>query len=263
LAVQTDFPWIGLAPAGSGGRPPTPIHLERPSEELSARGFLAEANRDFSCLWDGGRACITISGIGQVALDLAGGAAELAGPASTVALGQAALMGPALALLLAYRNRFVMHGSAIETASRAWLLLGDSGAGKSTIAAAHGQRDGSRRLADDQVALQLTAEGPVVPGPLPQPRLPHEFLRHPSLPVAGIFRLDPRGGAPRIVPIPAAEQALTLARHTVAIRLFPARLLRRHLAWSATIAEQDRIRSLSYAREPANLPEMLDLLIQP
>ena len=58
------------------------------------------------------------------------------------------LLGSCLGFLLLSRGLFALHGSAVTDGQRCWLFIGESGAGKSTTAAAFLQR-GYRLLADD------------------------------------------------------------------------------------------------------------------
>lgn len=71
-----------------------------------------------------------------------------------------------LAMLLAQRGHLVLHGSAIANETGAALLLGLSGAGKSSLAAALYQR-GFRFLCDEVCAIRVSTEAPpfVLPGP--------------------------------------------------------------------------------------------------
>ena len=73
----------------------------------------------------------------------------------------------ALAHLLAQHDRFVVHGAAMVTSGRAVLVLGGTGAGKSTLAycALLAQWD---VLADDLVVLRSSDSGPTVGG-VPRP----------------------------------------------------------------------------------------------
>jgi hypothetical protein len=59
--------------------------------------------------------------------------------------------------LLAPQGRFALHGGAIERGGRAVLVLGGTGAGKSTVVAS-AMRAGWRPLADDLVVLRASAD---------------------------------------------------------------------------------------------------------
>lgn len=69
--------------------------------------------------------------------------------------------------MLASAGRYVLHAAGIATGDDAWVLLGTSGAGKSTTAAgAH--RAGWKVLADDLVVVRAGHAGPEVAG-FPRP----------------------------------------------------------------------------------------------
>ncbi|MDB5035816.1 MAG: hypothetical protein JWQ98_3057 [Chlorobi bacterium] len=71
------------------------------------------------------------------------------------------LLGPVLGLLLQQRGRLVLHGSAVATASGVAAFLGESGAGKSTIAAGLHRR-GYPAVADDLVSIDPAHEPPAI-----------------------------------------------------------------------------------------------------
>src|SRR6185369_17221085 len=66
------------------------------------------------------------------------------------------LAGPALAVALHQRGRLVLHATAVAIGGRALAILGEKGAGKSTLAAALTRR-GYRLLSDDIVAIEERA----------------------------------------------------------------------------------------------------------
>jgi hypothetical protein len=156
----------------------------------------------------------------------------------------ALLLGPVLRAVLRRRGRIGLHGCVIEVGSGAVALLGEVGAGKSTLAAALAQ-DGHAILSDDIVAV--SPDGLAHPG---YPRLrmtPSTLRKYPGAPVGGavatgldkryvelradategawrfqrkprplaaIFLLE-RGGAPapRVDEVAGAERFLALASH--------------------------------------------------
>ncbi|MFD2239261.1 serine kinase [Aureimonas populi] len=120
------------------------------------------------------------------------------------------LLGPVLALLLHRRGRLVLHASAVEIEGRAVVLMGDKGAGKSTLAGALVSA-GHRLLTDDVLVLAPTGGGgkPVVEAAAGQLKLHHESRAaislagsrmvdadlHPSITkrqhrLGGVFRTD-------------------------------------------------------------------------
>lgn len=77
------------------------------------------------------------------------------------------LFGSGIAAIMMQRGFLVLHGNAVETAEGVLICVGNSGAGKSTIAAAMLQR-GHRIVADDVCVID--GEGYVIPG-LPRIKL--------------------------------------------------------------------------------------------
>jgi hypothetical protein len=67
--------------------------------------------------------------------------------------------GPVRLLVHHLRGGLSLHGAAVEIEGRACVLLGASGQGKSTLAAALCERRRARLLGDDAVAIRQTASG--------------------------------------------------------------------------------------------------------
>jgi hypothetical protein len=68
------------------------------------------------------------------------------------------LLGPCLAFLLSQRGRVVLHASAVQSHNRAFLFLGKSGDGQSTLAGAFKNRN-YEIIADDLAVLEFTPRG--------------------------------------------------------------------------------------------------------
>ena len=145
------------------------------------------------------------------------------------------VFGPALLLQLAWRGRFALHASAIERDGQAIAFLGDSGAGKSTVAAAFGQLSnrssgGWRRVADDILPVVWACGHPHAAPRFPQFKMALDQQYPPSDPallrLAGLYLLTApaRADPPQAVaePLPRKEALLALVRHTVASKLFDA-----------------------------------------
>lgn len=101
----------------------------------------------------------------------------------------AMLLGPAFSCMLRASGRLALHGCTIDVGGKAVAVLGESGAGKSTIAARFADR-GFAILADDIVALSRAGGGwRVEPGPPVMKLLPESFagLRTPP-PSRPLFR---------------------------------------------------------------------------
>jgi hypothetical protein len=81
-----------------------------------------------------------------------------------------AIMGPAIAMLLHQRGRLVLHASTVALNGGAVALLGRSGQGKSTLAAALYQRD-HPLVADDVTAVDLGGSSSAVQPGYPRLKL--------------------------------------------------------------------------------------------
>jgi hypothetical protein len=80
------------------------------------------------------------------------------------------ILGPALALVLHQRGRFVLHASAVAVFGSAVAFLGGHGWGKSTTAAALYTR-GHDMMTDDATAVHMDTDGPKIIPSFPQFKL--------------------------------------------------------------------------------------------
>jgi hypothetical protein len=186
--------------------------------------------------WEGEGAYL-VRGGKEIIVDLVPGA-----EAETVRL---TLLGPALAVLLHQLGLIVLHASGVVVNGEAAIFLGDSGWGKSTLAAALYGR-GYGIIADDLVAVNNAGtEAVVFPG-FPQLKLWPEVLRflgeapellpkawadeekrvfraerrfpRQPLPLRGIYVLS-QGPALGIEPLRPSDALIELVRHSCHINL--------------------------------------------
>ncbi|SDO00195.1 HPr kinase/phosphorylase [Alkalicoccus daliensis] len=80
------------------------------------------------------------------------------------------LMGSCMGILLMQRNILPMHGSALNIYGKAVIITGDSGAGKSTTAAAL-MKKGCRLISDDVIPVHWETETPKIFPAYPQQKL--------------------------------------------------------------------------------------------
>lgn len=148
------------------------------------------------------------------------------------------LRGPMLLPLLAARGRYALHASAIAHGRAVWLLLGASGRGKSTFAAAAEGYRGFRRAADD-LALVSAASEPVLWPRFRQPKLAPDRQWPAAAPAWLVIRgaaLLERADGLAVEPLAAPQALRAVLEHTVAARLFDPESLARHLGFAATLA---------------------------
>lgn len=200
------------------------------------------------------------------------------------------ILGPALALLLHQRGFLVLHSSVVARAGDAVAFLGDSGWGKSTIAAALHAK-GYDLVADDVGAITIGPDGPhVLPG-YPQVKLwpdaaallgetPENLpLLHPRFdkrgwPAARGFSSEPRrlvrtyviapGSAPAIERLEPREACFEVMSHWYGHR-FGAGLLNAgsaavHLRQCVGLAGRAPMHRLRRSGGPSTLLQLADLV---
>jgi len=178
------------------------------------------------------------------------------------------IVGPPLVLALALQGAFCLHASAVTNRSRGVAFLGCSGAGKSTLARQLESQPGLgwRRLADDALAAEASADQPFALPHFPQlklgegeqPRLDHPERLH----LTAIYLLErpiaePAGAAGvELQRLSSRDAVLALMRHTVAARLFGSVLVERHLDFCVRAVEQISVYRLSYPWRPEAMPDI-------
>ncbi len=172
-------------------------------------------------------------------------------------------LGPVLVLALALQGRWCLHGGAVIREGSALVFVGESGLGKSTIAAElAGTRAAMRRLADDVVPVAMNGRLHSLP-PFPQPKLSdaQQYAESAPVGVAHIYVLRPgTDETPVAHGLSAAEAALAVARHTVSAQLFPQALLAGHLAFCARVAETTRVTALEYPHTRESLDTLTEMI---
>lgn len=182
------------------------------------------------------------------------------------ALDREVLLGPALVLALASRRTFCLHASAAQFRGRTFIFLGESGQGKSTLAAylsGEGRR-GWLRVADDILAVTTSSRVEAWPH-FPQLKLPVASQPGTDLPervpLEGFFLLQDKGRAlPGLKVLPHRQALQSLLGHTAGARLFDPRLLADHLVFCGEASGNVRVYALTYPHRRETLAEVRDLL---
>ena len=168
------------------------------------------------------------------------------------ALDREILLGPALVLALALRGVWCLHASAAVFGGRTFVFLGESGQGKSTLAAYLSGERKWRLVADDILPVTIGPAGMVAWPHFPQRKLSTQAqpaTRLPErLPVDRICVLSPvdKSALPDLMLLPSLQSAQTLVSHTAGARLFDPSLLAAHLAFCAEAARQVLVYKLGY-----------------
>ncbi|MDH3377250.1 MAG: hypothetical protein OEQ39_09840 [Gammaproteobacteria bacterium] len=232
-----------------------------------ANGYIGGKTRPIRCWADHRHVRVQVNGIADVYVDREGTniVQQATQNAIPVTLLEEVLIGPGLILALAFRGIYCLHAGSVIVAGSAVALCGRSGTGKSTIAAAVAH--GWNRVTDDILPLALGTDKAIGLPHYPQTKLPltQHYPRSEAgeLPIGAAFTLDPRAATDNDIAchrLTRAEGAATLARHTVASRLFPADLSRQHLAFCAKLSSMVPVYRLSFPQSRKWLPQIRDVV---
>jgi hypothetical protein len=197
------------------------------------------------------------------------------------------VLGAVLAVLLQQRGWLVLHASAVAVDGGAVAFLGQSGWGKSTTAAAMHAR-GHKVVADDVVAVQDCAEGPVIFPGFPQLKLWPEtavalgddakmlprlhpriekraravstegFSQNP-LPLRQIYVLA-ESHTREVEPLPAQEALVELVRHSYAVKLLRSVGASSHFLQCASLVKNVSVSRLKRSRSLQELPDLVQIV---
>ncbi len=169
------------------------------------------------------------------------------------------LLGPGLILALSLQGCWCMHGSAIRREDSAVLFVGESGAGKSTVAEWLSRTDDDlMRVADDVVAVAVHAGRIHLIPPFPQLQLSahQQYTGERPVCIERIYALKRTDGIARCRPLHGVAAALTVARHTVATRLLDAPALQRHLNFCSQVTKTTKIYTMDYPHSADSLKQV-------
>jgi hypothetical protein len=154
-----------------------------------------------------------------------------------------------------------LHASAVASGQTVIALAGESGDGKSTLAAALASAGSRRRVADDLLPLELSGGAARALPRYPQPgvaRLGELASAEPTaMELAGIYLLSQEATDIEVRKLSRRQAALGLVRHTVAARLFDHELQGRHLEACAKLTRRLPVRALAYPRRLEMLPSVI------
>ncbi len=232
-------------------------------------GWVAGAERIVE-IWSAGDGLILrVSGFRDFYIAPRGNAIyPVVGDSDLAELEQEVVLGPALTLALALGGKWCLHASADSFHNIGMAYLGESGYGKSTLAAYLDEvgRPGWQRIADDILPVSLGEGGLTGWTHFPQLKLP--VMMQPSLylpeslQVERVYLLDPDNEAtvPKLKPLSSDETTRILLGNTAGSRLFTPELLAAHLAFCAQAARHVTGYRLSYAHQRDILPVVRELL---
>lgn len=172
------------------------------------------------------------------------------------------LFGPAIILNLAINNIYCLHASACLINKKIFIIMADSGTGKSTIARFIDKQANAKRIADDIVPVMLKNDKLTLLPNFPQLKLVddnqytgEDICLEPSL----IFvKKDSKNVI--IKKVNHLESIKNLIKHTVATRLFNNFQLKNHLDFCYKISNQVKSYQVKYSHTPDSLPTLFKLL---
>jgi len=176
------------------------------------------------------------------------------------------ILGPALVLALALRGVWSLHASAVTYKENLIAFLGESGQGKSTLAAYLSQRSGWHLVADDILPIQIIANDLNVLPHFPQLKLPGNVQPAIGLPeqlplkyICVLTHAEP-DQMPELHSISTAQTIQVLISHIAGTRMFDASLLVKHLDFSAQVAKQVPAYRLINPHRSDTLPLVMEFL---
>lgn len=181
-------------------------------------------------------------------------------------LDRSILLGPALILSLALRGIWSLHASAVRFNEQSIAFLGESGQGKSTLAAYLSASSGWQRVADDILPVTIAAENILAWTHFPQLKLgtnEQPALNLPeSLPLNHICLLVSAASdvMPRLEKMSQGDAVKALLSHTAGTQIFDAALLAQHLQFAAQVAIKIPVYRLIHPHRRDTLPIVREFL---
>lgn len=179
------------------------------------------------------------------------------------------VLGAPLILCLALKQVFSLHAGAIQVNNGVIGFMGESGYGKSTIAAYYSDRcENGIRISDDILVLERCENGIVVLPHFPQLKLDCNSYYSLSSPrrvlLERLFVLCPSSAVDsvRLEPLNQRDAILTLIQHSVATRLFGPDLLKKHWHFCAEVCNFLQVTRLLFPQKLEFLPILMNRVLE-
>jgi len=233
-----------------------------PYQLVEAEGWLLDSQIHVKTHYRPEGVRMEICGSGEYAVDTRGNLIEvLQRPADELQFEQS-LLGPPLILALALQGVWCLHASAVSYQGNCLVFLGDSGRGKSTLAAYLAGQSGFSLVSDDILPIEVGHDQVRAYADFPQLKLPEDERvqqQGGAIPVQGFFLLE---DFPQLA-LKEVEQTTavsTLVHNTAAARTFSRELLTQHLDACVQAAGLVPVFRLGYPRDYDRLPDVADKL---
>jgi len=172
------------------------------------------------------------------------------------------LLGPALILNLALNKVFCMHASVFTINTTTFILMANSGTGKSTIARyIHNQSIG-KRVGDDIIPLKIKDKGLILLPSFPQLKLSQsQQYQGQEIGAKTIFLFaEKTNNNTSLHTIDTFSGMKKLIQHTVATKLFAQAELKNHLDLCHKASQQIKSYLLKYQHSENSLQQLVDLI---
>ena len=172
------------------------------------------------------------------------------------------LLGPALCLNLAMNNVFCLHSSAFKIKETTFVLMAESGTGKSTIARYFHQQKNSCRIADDILPIKIEKDKVMLFPQFPQLKLSNDEQYHGENLTGRIVLLfaNKNSESVSLTKLQTFDAAKNLIKHTVASRLFSQQELANHMDFCHKVASDLPAFQLTYPHQENSLKQLSELL---
>ncbi len=176
------------------------------------------------------------------------------------------ILGTAIVLALALQNIWSLHASAVIHNKTLFAFVGESGQGKSTLAANLSKSAEWTLAADDILPIKMENNEVIAMPHFPQLKLPAEEQPCRSLPealpltVLCLLEKADENAEPALQPLKASQTALALMGNIAGTRMFNGSLLEQHLQFCAQAAPHLTAFKLTYPHRRSALTKIQELL---
>ncbi len=172
------------------------------------------------------------------------------------------LLGPVLILNLAMNGVYCLHASAFLLKDKVFILMGDSGTGKSTVARFIDDQPLAQRIADDILPLKIVDGKITVLPNFPQLKLPADKQYTGDAIVADTVLLFAQKSidATELISVDIFSAIKFLIKHSVATKLFAKNELQNHLSFCHQTSARVKSYRLNYQHSTNSLNQLYNLL---
>lgn len=174
------------------------------------------------------------------------------------------LLGPVLCLNLALNNIFCLHASAFQIKNTNFILMAESGTGKSTIARYIDSKPNARRIADDILPVKMINNMPCLFPAFPQLKL-QQTEQYNGKKVCNdvVLLFASKSNKPtHLMRSESFNSIKKLISHSVAARLFAPHELQKHILFCQQLASACRSYNVEYQHTRESPEKLYGLLYE-